>query len=238
LERLASAPFDEATLYSLEGQPEDPRTLPALRSVFEHATDKREKQWIASTILRLGDRSEEYFGYLAGYAKEATEDQSPPFAKYDSNGQGVRGQFSSEFLNWCTVNGKDPRTVASLQLGSYPDDILILARAEDPRALELFRRGLESPNPLVVAYSVQGLGRLHDTQALPIIVQAAERLRPAERFVISMNLPWYSQPEAFQLMARLTPDAKLRDHLTQEVQQHQLAEMIRAQSRQRKAPPQ
>jgi hypothetical protein len=74
LARLASGPFDESILYSLEGQPPDPRTMPALKVAFDRSKTAEEKQWIAATLIRLGDSSEIYFGYLADLAKDAVDD--------------------------------------------------------------------------------------------------------------------------------------------------------------------
>ena len=78
--------------------------------------------------------------------------------------------------------------------------------AQDSRAAELFREGLDSPNPLVVSLSVQGLGRLQDATAIPLIAKACERLPRSAIRGISMQLPWFSRPEADALMQRLTPD--------------------------------
>jgi hypothetical protein len=230
LTQLVSGPFDQSILYKIQAEPDDPRTLPALKGAFERSTVKREKELIAWTAMRLGDTSPEYYSYLSGMAKLAIEDRSPLFAKYDSNGSFVRGEFSAVFLNWCAANGKDPRTVAALQVGEYPDDVLALARAQDSRSRELLRQGLESPNPLIVAYSVQGLGRLQDVEALPLIAKAVDRIRESERFVISMNLPWYSRAEAFELMARIIPAQEVRETLTKDVQEIQAEERDRFQS--------
>jgi len=81
LARLANGPFNKSTLYSLEGQPPDPRTMPALESAFDHSKTTEEKQWIAATLLRLGEGSRAYFDYLAGHAKEAIEDSTPFFVR-------------------------------------------------------------------------------------------------------------------------------------------------------------
>jgi hypothetical protein len=176
LARLASGPSDRSILYALERQPPDPRTMPALKSAFERGKTTEEKQWIAATLLRLGENSSVYFDYLAGLAKEAIEDRTPFFGKYDNTGHSIRGEFDPGFLNWCAQNGKDPKAVAGVQISVYLNDVAILAYAQDPRAVELLRLGLESTNVLVVAYSVEGLGRLHDLAALPLIAKAFDRL--------------------------------------------------------------
>ena len=189
---------------------------------------------LAVTLLRLGEKASRYFEFLAGYAREAIEDRSPFFAKYDSNGRAIRGEFSAEFENWCARNGKDPRAIAAIQLGGQPEDVLMLAKAQDQRALELFRRGLDSPNPGVLGYSVQGLARLQDINSIPLIAGAADRLPSSERLAIAMQLPWYSRPEAEPLVRRLVPDRGLRDSLNAQVQKQQFDELTRTLRRQGK----
>ncbi len=211
LARLAGEHVTEGDVEELEGQPQNERTIPALRAAFSRQTEKEKKQWIAGSLIRLGDRSDLYFDYLAGYAKVAVEDRAPDFVKYDSAGRGLRGQFSAEFLEWCARNGKEPRALAALQFGVYPPDVLALAKAGDSRARELFRRGLESPNPLVLGYCVQGLGRLHDEAALPVIGQAISRVPAGDRVVVSGQLPWFDTPAADRLFEQVTPEPRTRE---------------------------
>lgn len=148
LAKVAAGPIGQAELYAIEGEPPDPRTLPALRKAFADRSDKQEKQRIALTLLRLGDKSEVYFDFLAGYAKTAVDDKAPMFLKYTSQGQPVRGEFDLGFLDWCKANSRDPREEASLQFQVYPEDMMILAEAEDPRARRSFARGLSRPTGL------------------------------------------------------------------------------------------
>jgi hypothetical protein len=238
LDQLASDPVEKATLFALERQPDDGRVIPALHSAFSRAKSKNEKQWIASTLLRLGDSTREYSDFLIGAAKEAIEDQTPTFIDYDQDGHSVKGRFSAKFEAWCQANGKDPRSVGALQFGTYPEDVLVLARAQDPRARETLRQGLQSPNPLVVGYAVQGLGRLGDTSAISLISKTAEALPPDARSAISMNLPWYSSLDATLLMERLTPDISARTFMVRMVQAEQLLDRQSALSRRSDGPKQ
>ncbi len=191
---------------------------------------------LAATLIRLGMQSGLYFDYLAGYARAAVEDRTPFFPKYDAQGRFLRGEFSAAFENWCAQNKKDPRTVAATQFSVYPEDVLILAQAQDPRAGELFRKGLDSPNLLVFGYCVQGLGRLRDGSVIPLIAQVADRVTVGDRLAIAMQLPWYSLPEAERLLLRLVPDRGTRDHLRDDVHRIRLAELNRALQRSGSAP--
>jgi len=231
LARLSEGPLDRAVLWQIEGHMPDARTIPALRKEFEKREVKQERQWIAATLLRLGEKSDRYFEFLSSYAKQAIDDRTPFFEKVDAQGRSIRGEFSAEFENWCALNHKDPRAVAAVELGTYPIDVVILAETEDPRANGLFRRGLESPNPGVVAYCAQGLARLQDLSALPLIAAAAERFAPGDRTAVAKQLPWYSRQEAEQLFARLVPIDSYRQHYRGEVQIAKSLELKRVLSR-------
>jgi len=235
--RLSERPLDRRVIWKLEGHPADARIIPALREAFEKREAQEEKQWIAVALLRLGERSDRYYQFLAGFATEAIDDRTPLFVKYDSQGMPIRGQFSAEFENWCAINHKDPRAVAAKQLYGYLQDVLFLAEAEDARADGLFRRGLDSPNPGVVGYSVQGLGRLNDVSAIPLIAKTVEHLPAHDLGTLLMNLPWYTRPEAYQLMERLDPDPKARKFRMDEVERTRLFERQAIQARTGRAAP-
>jgi hypothetical protein len=227
LMRLAEKSLAPSVLFGLEKQPTDPRIVPALQSAFDSRSAKEERQEIAVTILRLGERGDKYFNYLAGFVREAIEDSTPYF-------QTTRGQFTAEFENWCAQHRKDPRSVAAIQLG-YFEDVRFLAKAQDGRATELFRHGLGSPNPLVVVASVEGLGRLQDTGALPLIETAAERV-PGAKGAISMQLPWFRAVEAYRLMERLEPNPKAREMYVIWVRQQQRTQIENALDRSGRTP--
>jgi hypothetical protein len=229
--RVSEGALDVGALWQLEAQPTDPRILPALRKAFDERAARRDRQELAATLSRLGEKDDRYFDCLAGYAKEAIEDRIPFFEKFDQEGRSISGQFSAEFENWCARNNKNPIEVAARQFQLYPEDVKILAEVEDSRAIELFRRGLDSNNPGVIAYSAQGLGRLHDLTALPLISKAANRIPAGERAVIASQLPWYSHPDAERLLEQLVPDSYRRDYLRRNVQILRVETLKRAQGR-------
>ena len=122
----------------------------------------------------------------------AIGDRTPFFASYEALGKSVRGQFDPGFENWCAENGKDPGTIAeaaAAQFSTLPEDVRMLAAVNDSGSRELVRSGLESQNTMVFLYSVQGLGRLQDWDAMPVIEKAAGRLPAAEHLALAMPLP-------------------------------------------------
>jgi hypothetical protein len=231
LVRLSKGPVDGSILYKLEGQPPDPRILPALRDAFDKVSAKTEKQQIAAALLRLGEKTNTYFDYLAGYATIAIEDRTPTFFMYDSKGQPISGQLDPGFENWCAQNRKNPRDVARLLLYDYPQDVQVLASAAEPRATELFRRGLQSTNTLVIAYSAQGLGRLKDSTAVALIRKTCDLLTVGDKLAIAMQIPWFGSIEAEQLLQDLAPEPNMRDYLKRMVYLQQLLDLNNARRR-------
>jgi hypothetical protein len=152
---------------------------------------------------------------------------------FNSDGHEVRGRFSAEFENWCALNHKEPRSTAAEQLVTFMDDILMLAQTNDWRADTLFRKGLESPNPMVVAASVQGLARLQDFRALPLIADACSRFPKGALRAIAGQLPWYARMDAYRLMEKIEPDPKAREAQIAQVERSRDVEKQRIASRAR-----
>jgi hypothetical protein len=227
LGKLDALPLDYHALDASEAHPSDPRIGPALEAAFPRRSSKDDKLALAATLVRLGSQAESYFDFLADYARVAIEDRTPSFMRVDANGHDVRGEFSREFQNWCVAHGKDPKAVAAVQSSTYPKDLAALAGVQDPRAVQLFRKGLESAQPLVVAFSVEGLGRLQDQAALPLIAKACDHVSEGTQLAIATNLPWFGSAEADRLLERLVPGRKIREFHVRQVQSMRLWELQR-----------
>jgi hypothetical protein len=225
LARIDGGQLDRSLMFELEKQGPDPRFLAALKAAFERRSSKDEKQILAVRLLRLGEKSEEYFDYVAQFARQAIDDKTPEAFQPDQSGHIVRGEFAAEFLNWCAQNGRDPKDVAAIQYGVYPNDMLLLAEAYDRRAVELFRRGLETNQTQVILYSVQGLGRLTEVSALPAIEKTLERLGADPARAVAAELPWFSNLEAERIMERFEPNPKMRDFNRQIVRKWQARDL-------------
>lgn len=113
---------------------DDARVVPALRRAFAQRTSKRDKQRIAVTLIHLNDKSDQYFDYLAKYAKEAIQDTTPSPLVYDRNGQLVHGETNPAFQQWCVAQRRDPKEVAGVYLVELPQDVWFLGDTRDARA--------------------------------------------------------------------------------------------------------
>ena len=230
-ELLAVLQNDRATLPglgNLEDQPIDPRTLPALKVAFERRKEKEDRQRIAATLVRLGERTGPYFDFLIHYATVAIEDGAPFCLRYDTYGHSVRGELNAAFLNWCAQNGQDQQAIARRQLHDYPKDVLTLAEVDDLRSRDVLRRGLDSPNELVVAFSVQGLGRIHDCSAVPLIATSLKDRPIDAQNTVALQLPWFGTSDAQRIMERIISDRALREAVTGRIEQQRFTELKRA----------
>lgn len=80
-------------------------------------------------------------------------------------------------------------------------DLLALAQVGDPRSYELFLRGLQSPDPVVVGHSATGLGYIGDPRAIEPIRDATERLPAGTEVMIAVSLSYIDDPRAAELVA-------------------------------------
>ena len=157
----------------------DQNAIPSLNGLFQEATDKRQKQNLAQLLMKSGVQDQEYFEFLAAFARQAVDDPIPSPVKFDEAGRSVSGgEYSEEFLTWCAENRLKPDEAAKKAL-VYAADVTILGHTGDPRGYEILLRALESPNYMIVAQAASGLGRIGDTRAIPLILEAALRT-PAE----------------------------------------------------------
>ena len=196
LDQVAHGRLERSLLYQVEAMPDDARINAALEAAFTSRGAKDEKQWIAVTLVRLGNKDDRYLQFLEGFARTAIEDRSPFFMKFDAGGRPVRGEMDAGFLKWCAANGKDPKSVGGIQYGAYAIDVLYLAEAQDPRARDLLREGLNSPDLMILPWVVQGLGRLQDTASIPVIEKRLQEMPKEARSAPAGELFWYPQAEA------------------------------------------
>ena len=221
-----SKEIDPSDLYNLQFRPAGLETLAILREAFAARAEKTQKQRIAMTLIRLGDKSPEYYDYLASYAGAAIADPAPYFAAIDASGKPIPGKLNPAFENWCAENGKEPRAEVEKQY-NYLDDVNLFAQSQDRRAIGLLRKGLDAHNPGIVTFAVEGLGRLQDLDSLPLIETAAARFSSTP-LVVAMGLPWFQAPQANALLERLIPSATTREGVIRDARRLREMELIRS----------
>jgi hypothetical protein len=216
LSKLATEPLDPSIFFELESHHPEPRVFEALAEAFEKRDSKVDRQWIALTMLHLGNGSERYLDFLSGYAKQAIDDRTPLYYVYGPSGDVMQGEMSHEFERWCRENKRNPKEVIGLQFDTYPEDVRFLARAHDVRAAGLLRSGLESENPLIAYYSAEGLALLQDSEAIHLIVKRCERFPAATASFVAESLARYLTPDADLAMERFVKDPNVRTRVKRE----------------------
>jgi hypothetical protein len=213
-ERISVRPFNTTVIGDVE-RSRDPALLPALRKAFEESEGKMEKQSIARTLIKLGDKDAKYFEFLAGFAKRAVESGAPDFWTYGPDGLIVRGVVNKEFERRCKDHGLDVQHELAAEFRTYPQDLNMLATAHDPRARDILRQGLASRNPLIITSAARGLALLQDRASVPEIIAAASRF-PVKQvgFLIAGALSEYEGETVHREILAFLSDPALRELYT------------------------
>lgn len=202
-------------LHRLERQPSDPRIVPALEAAFDKAKDKKTKQYVAQTLVKIGG-PDRYYDYLAGFARTAVSSDMPVPSNIGKDGNGAI-VTNPEFEAWARDHGMDIKTALQAALYDLPQDVSFLAEARDKRANAIFRDGLNSRIPGVVTYSAEGLAYLQDISAIPLVVAACERLHPRE-VIVAQQLAKFQNPDADRAMDRFITSEVSRKNTRREAQ--------------------
>lgn len=169
------------------------KAIPILEDLFAHGTDANTKPWIASELVKLGDKDNIYWDLLVKQARETVESDAPDFMNFDAQGKSSVGP-SPEFVAWAKSHNVTLESVAFEAV--FPIKLGLLAKTGDPRAIPLLRRGLLAPNHMVEAASAMGLAILKDNDSIPLIVEACKRAPSEAAGAIAMSLLQFHDPEA------------------------------------------
>jgi hypothetical protein len=142
LARLNVIPVDSDTLSNLQRYG-GPRAIAALEAAFETHEEKRARQDIAITLIRMGDKDDKYFHYLEAFAKEAVDSDAPDMFVYGPDGVPLKpAQWSPEFYAWSAQHGMTIDFAVGQAYRTFPSDLMLFSEAaRDPRGLALVRRG-------------------------------------------------------------------------------------------------
>jgi hypothetical protein len=169
------------------------KAIPILEDLFAHAKDVETKPWIAAELVKLGDKDNSYWNFVAEQAREELENGPPDFLNFDQEGKSTAGP-SPEFIAWAKAHHVTVESVAFEAV--YPVKFGLLVTTEDPRAIPLLRRGLLAANHQVEAIAAAGLASLKDKDSIPLIVEACRRAPSDARFAIAMSLLQFHDPQA------------------------------------------
>jgi len=178
--------------------------------------DLLDKSTIASALVRLGAKEEQYWRFLVAQAKIAAENDAPFPILLDSKGQMLPKQLSSEFIAWARVQKVSPENAAWNQQYGMPLRMMPLAATGDPRGLSLLRKALTTHNYLVQAKAAQGLALLRDKDSIPLIINACTKAPGDFSMLIARALPFFDDPRARAGAEQFIRDRAVLDELREQ----------------------
>lgn len=185
----------------------NPVVVPALRVAFEQESSPLTRQFLAATLVRLGDRESPYFDYVARAALEAVTSDLP---YYDRAPIGTTAADAlrqhDEILAWAQAHDVTVLEAIGKATIELPAAVEALGEAADRRSLPILLRGLDSPNVLVVREAAFGLARLHDRTTVQPIIEACRRLTPEERPLVAKSLLYFDDRGALKAAASMIAD--------------------------------
>ena len=185
------------------------QAIPVLEAQFNAADDPLLKRAVASALVRLGDRQQSYWDFLAVKANAAIDSDAPNISEFDSEGKFIRGRFSKRFLEWAKAHQVEPNAAAEAQLYEVPGEVLYLAITGDPRGLTILRRGLLNQNFVIQSASARGLALLRDKDSIPLIIDACERAPAEVAVVIAVALVFFDDVRALNAASKFILNREL-----------------------------
>lgn len=175
------------------------QAIPALKQEFAVTKDTWLKLAIASALVRLGDKDQVYWDFLADEARAAVESDAPSIFLRDSEGRVDRNQreMAPDFIAWAKAHNLDPAAAAQAQTFELPRNLFYLAETGDPRGREPLRMGLKSHNTTIQSYAAKGLAKLRDKESVPLIIEAGRTMpREVAAFLVAPALLFFDDPMA------------------------------------------
>lgn len=196
------------------------QAIPALKEEFAVTKDKWLKLAIASALVKLGDKDQLYWDFLADEARVAVENDAPPVFQLDSEGKADRNaQFRPEFIAWAKAHNLDPAAAAQSQTFDLPGDFFYLAEIGDPRGRELLRKGLTSRNFGIQWFAAKGLAKLQDKDSIPLIIETCRAMPQELASVIARSLLFFDDPRA-QSAAEVFINKQMLEELRRLIREH------------------
>ena len=165
--------------------------IPVLEKQFVLAVDDPIKAKIADALVRLGDKDDSYWNYLARQAMIAIDNDAPFPVSLDAQGQTGPQQYSPDFIAWAKIHNVSADSAAEDEMFGQPGIIIMLGQTEDTRAIPLLRQGLWSSNPFIEHAAAMGLA--HSRIKIPYRLSSGlARERQQRQHTYSQNLLYIS----------------------------------------------
>jgi hypothetical protein len=172
------------------------KALPILKELFLSSKDDETKEYIASTLMELGDTGEIYWDFLSKQANEAI-DSGPPYPIFlGTNGNGGPN-FSPTFVAWATSHNLSTNDAWHQATITLPGHLLLLGVTHDTRAIPVLQRGLLKAHGFIQIFAAEALAALQDRDSIPLIVDACKNAPPEIASTIAaFALVYFDDPRA------------------------------------------
>jgi len=172
--------------------------IPVLKEQFIKSQDPNTKMKIAAALVRLGEKDDSYWDYMAQQVTPVIESPDPRI--YDPEGKPVPEQLSPDYLKWAKDHNLPFDPVYQL-----PVTVLLFGETGDPRGVPLLRRGLLSHNYFIQAVAARGLAQAQDKDSIPLIIEACQRSPEEGVPIIAKSLLYFEDPRAEAAFDRYEP---------------------------------
>ena len=196
------------------------QAIPSLKGQFVHGEDAYIKTAVASALLRLGDKQQIYWDYLADQARRAIESDAPFPFRFDAQGHMIPRQLAPEFVAWAKARHVSPEHASAAQLYEAPSAVLVLAITADPRGEPLLRSALLSRNYFIENQGARGLAILQDKESIPAIIEACDKAPLGMAALIARSLAVFDDSRARSALEKFIPDRNQLELLRKGVREH------------------
>ncbi len=186
------------------------QALPILEQYYARTSDPEIRAGVASALVRMGDKNDDYWNYLVKLATPAAESDAP-FPFDELAGKGDKDIYSPEFKAWAGAHNLPVEAAMKLVMMGLPGDLAPLAQAGDPRGVPLLRKALMSPNILIASLAAAGLAQARDKDSIPMIIGACKRATPKMAHFLAEPLLFFDDPDAQSTFTFYFPDVNVQE---------------------------
>jgi hypothetical protein len=199
----------------------NPVVIPDLEQAFTREHGEPAREFLAASLVDLGDTKPEYFDYVATRAATAVSSDLPFPVQLGTRKPPAASPppLKVAFVHWVRLHNIELESALQKATFDMPTAVEALGEANDRRSRPIFLQGLKSPNILVVFAAALGFARLQDTKAVPSIIIAATREPCEERPMIAKVLLYFPTSKAQRAAEHLIADPVLLQRWRAEVKE-------------------
>jgi HEAT repeat protein len=206
---LGTGPVDALSYVRLIADARAVQALPALEQYYARTSDPEIRAGVASALVRMGDKNDDYWNYLVQLATPAAESDAP--YPLDEHAGKDNGFISTEFKIWASNHNLSVEAAMKVVMLDLPSGFSPLAQTGDPRGVPLLRKALMSPNILIAGLAAAGLAQAQDKDSIPMIIDACKRATPMMAPFFADSLLFFDDPEAQRTFTSYFPGINIQE---------------------------